>query len=476
MRKSEDGRCVSKSRRAVPEGWCWIGLVLAFTAIVDPASAQVPRIQGQGTAASGMGNAFAAQADDPSALHFNAAGMTQLSGFQFMAGALLSGGTTNFTSTTGVNATGDRSGSLAWPAPGHAYLTANLKDLGVSAFGDLTVGLGVTVPFGSLTRWPEDGPFRNTVTFNTLPLIDIKPTIAYKLTNDLSIGLGADVYTFASFFGEGHVEQRFISPGGPTTPFFGAAGSKVELNGKDTAAGFNASLLYTALRNGDGKPIANIGVVYRSQATMHLTGALLSNGAKVQDATATLVLPQVITGAIALWPVRTDAREWKIELDVDYVGWKSVRNLDIHLANGTTIPQPQNWRGTYAVMVGTEYKWLSVESLPGWDVALRGGYTNQQNQMPDLSFNPGIPSADLHILSTGIGFMCKANGSFLGLTQCGNLGIGLFKPKGIGIDLSYQAGLYEQRTIGGNTGLRAPVNGLYSTTLHTGGISIRMIY
>ena len=106
---------------------------------------------------------------------------------------------------------------------------------------------------------------------------------------------------------------------------------KLEFFGNDTAAGFNASLLYTAFRNADGKPLANIGIVYRSQATLHLSGAFLANGAKVSDATATLVLPQVITGAIALWPVRTREREWKLEVDVDYVGWKSVRNLDVTL-------------------------------------------------------------------------------------------------------------------------------------------------
>lgn len=477
MTEMRQGGCVTGAGVMVRRGLLWAcGLGLAVLTAVEPVAAQVPRIQGQGTAASGMGNAFSAQADDPSALHYNPAGLTQLSGVEFMAGALFAGGTTNYTGTTGLRVTGDRNGSLAWPPPGHTYLTANLKDLGVTVFGDLTVGVGLTVPFGSLTRWPEDGPFRNTVTFNTLPLLDIKPTVAYKLTNNLSVGLGADIYTFSGLFGEGHIEQRFVSPGGPATPLFGAAGSKVELNGKDTAAGFNASLLYTALRNGDGKPIANVGFVYRSQATLHLAGALLSNGAKVQDATATLVLPQVMTGAIALWPVRTSMHEWKIELDVDYVGWKSVRNLDVHLANGATIAQPQDWRSTYGIMVGTEYKWLSLESLAGWEVAARGGYTNQQNQMPDLTFNPGIPSADLHILSTGLGLLCREQGSFFGLTQCGNLGIGILKPKAIGIDLSYQAGLYEQRTINGNTGLRVPVNGLYASTYHTGGLSVRVMY
>ena len=88
-----------------------------FPLLYGPVLAQVPRIQGQGTAASGMGNAFSAQADDPSALHYNPAGMTQLHGVEFMTGALLSGGTTTFTSPTGVTATGDRDGSLAWPPP-----------------------------------------------------------------------------------------------------------------------------------------------------------------------------------------------------------------------------------------------------------------------------------------------------------------------------------------------------------------------
>jgi long-chain fatty acid transport protein len=443
----------------------WICIItLGLTGAHGVASAQVPRIQGQGAAAAGMSNAFAAQADDPSALHYNPAGMTQLQGVQLMAGALASGGSTNFTSLTGITARGDRNGSAAWPPPGHAYITANLKDLGMTALGNLSIGIGLTTPFGSLTRWPNDGPFRTATTLSTLPLLDIKPTLAYKVTENLSLGLGADIYTFSGIVGEGQVERHAIP----------VAGVKTELDGKGTAAGFNASLLYTALRNADGKPLANIGIVYRSQATMHLSGELLANGAKVSDANATLVLPQIITGAIAIWPVRTSEREWKLEMDVDYVGWNSVRNLDVSLGNGVTIAQPQNWRSTYAVMLGTEYKWLALESLPNWDVALRGGYTNQQNQMPDVTFDPGIPSSDLHVVGGGLGLLCKEQGSFLGLMRCGDLGMGSMKPKAIGLDLSLQAGLYEDRTVLGN---RNPtVDGTYRTTLYNGSASIRVIY
>ena len=443
--------------------WTYV-IGLCFASLPGLASAQVPRIQGQGSAASAMSNAFAAQADDPSALHYNPAGMTQLRGIQFMAGALASGGSTNFTSLTGVSARGDRNGSAAWPPPGHMYITANLKSLGVTALGDLSVGIGLTVPFGSLTRWPNEGPFRSATTFSTLPLLDIKPTLAYKVTENLSLGLGADIYTFSGLIGEGHAERQAIS----------IAGVKTELNGKDTAAGFNASLLYTALRNDDGKPLANIGIVYRSQATLHLSGALLANGAKVSDANATLVLPQIITGAIAIWPIRTNEREWKLEMDVDYVGWKSVRNLDVTLGNGMTIAQPQNWRSTYAVMLGTEYKWLALESLQNWEVALRGGYTNQQNQIPDVTYDPGIPSSDLHVVGGGLGLLCKEQGSFLGLMRCGDIGLGSLKPQAIGLDLSFQAGLYEDRTVQGNR--NSTVDGIYRTTLYLGSATVRMVY
>jgi long-chain fatty acid transport protein len=161
-------------------------------------------------------------------------------------------------------------------------------------------------------------------------------------------------------------------------------------------------------------------------------------------------------------------------MDVDYVGWKSVRNLDVTLGNGTTIAQPQNWHSTYAVMLGTEYKWLTLESLPNWEVALRGGYTNQQNQMPNMTYDPGIPSWDLHIVGGGVGLLCKEQGSFLGLMRCGDFGLGSLKPKAIGLDLSLQAGLYEDRTVLDN---RNPtVDGTYRTTLYLGSASIRMVY
>jgi long-chain fatty acid transport protein len=451
-----------------------VGILAVVSVLSTDGHAQTPRIQGQGAAASGMGNAFAAQADDASALHFNPAGMTQVRGLQLMAGSLFVGGVTTHTSPIGQTTVGDRGGSVAWPPPSHFYLVANLKDIGVHGLAQWTAGVGVTTPFGSLIEYQETAPFRDLVLSNTLPLIDIKPTVAYKLNDAFSFGLGADIYTFTTLFGEGHLEIKRKSS---------VTGDHSELNGSGTGAGFNASLLYSPLRTAEGKPVANIGVVYRSQAVVPLSGQLLVNGKAVADATANLVLPQILTGAIAVWPVRDQVREWKLEMDVDHVRWRSFRSTTVLLSRsvpgvGSGIPVAQNWRDSYTVMVGTEYRVVKVDGLPDWEVALRAGYTHQQSQVPDQTFNPGIPSADAHIPSVGVGFVCKARGSLFGLTTCGNLDLGGVRPTGIGLDLSYQVAFYEDRTVAGQVtdraaGTNAAVNGTYRTTIHAGGVSLR---
>ncbi|MCZ6781638.1 MAG: outer membrane protein transport protein, partial [Nitrospirae bacterium] len=178
-----------------------------------------------------------------------------------------------------------------------------------------------------------------------------------------------------------------------------------------------------------------------------------------------------------LWPVRDKEHEWKLELDVDYTGWKSHRNLDIHLSNGVTIPVARNWRSTYTVMIGTEYKWLRPPVLPNWEIALRGGYWNSQTPIPDKTFTPSVPGADNHSISIGLGLLCKEGGRFFGLFECSASGGGKLRPQAIGLDLAYQALLYETRTVMDNEqplAIPGVVNGTYKTTFHIGSVNFRI--
>jgi long-chain fatty acid transport protein len=432
------------------------------------AFAQGVRFQPQSASAAGQGNAFAAQADDASAIHYNPAGLSQVNGVQVLTGTTLLGGSIKFKSPTGIDSRGDFGGSIAFPPPSNSYVSANLGSFGWNSVSNVTIGLGLTSPFGLNTRYPADGPFNTAVTSAALPLIDIKPTIAYKLNDQLAIGVGADIYTFASFLGEGQVERRQVSAGRFGIP----AGASIELNGKGTGAGLTASLLYTPFRNSEGKPLASVGLVYRSQAVLPLNGSLLVNGSKVSDVSTNLVLPQMYTGAIAIWPVRTSEREWKLELDVEYVGWKSNRNLDLHLSSGGVIPQPQQWKTVPVVAIGTEYKWLNPGWLPHWDVAVRSGYTRTEDPVPDTTLNPGTISLSSQTMSIGAGFLCKDQGRFLGLVPCG--GASALWPKAIGLDMAFQEWFYEPRTVVGN--LNPTVDGTYHAYVHLGAVSLKFMF
>jgi len=442
-------------------------LALGLVCILCPSlgHAQALRFQPQGAAATGQGNAFIAQADDASAIHYNPAGLSQVNGVQVVTGTNLVGGSIKFNSPTGTDSRGDFGGSVAFPPPSYSYVSANLGYLGLNRLSNVTVGLGLTSPFGLNTRYPVDGPFNTVVTSAALPLLDIKPTIAYKFNDQLAIGVNADIYTFASFLGQGHAEQRQVGSGA-------LAGASLEFNGNGTGAGAAFSLLYTPLRNSDGKPIASVGLVYRTQAVLPLSGSFLVNGAKVADASTNLVLPQILAGGIAIWPVRTSEREWKLELDVEYVEWKSNRNLDIQLSSGVVVPQPQQWKTVPVVAIGTEYKWLDPEWLPHWDVAVRSGYTHTENPVPDLTFNPGIISLSSNTLSLGAGFLCKGQGRFLGVVPCG--GASALWTKAIGLDAAFQEWFYEPRTVTGN---RAPtVDGTYHAYVHLGTVSLKFLF
>ena len=108
------------------------------------------------------------------------------------------------------------------------------------------------------------------------------------------------------------------------------------------------------------------------------------------------------------------------------------------------------------------------------------GYWYSQTAVPDASFSPSVPDADQHALSIGLGFLCKGGGYLLGVVSCGTAGNGSLQPKAIGLDLAYQAILYETRTVNGNQNPLAfpsdAVDGTYRTTLHVGAINLKVTF
>ena len=70
-----------------------------------------------------------------------------------------------------------------------------------------------------------------------------------------------------------------------------------------------------------------------------------------------------------------------------------------------------------------------------------------------------------------MGFTCRDKGKFFGVIPCGGSDKPL-RPKGLGIDLAYQAILYEARAIADN--VNPTVNGTFRSTLHVGSLNVRV--
>lgn len=452
-----------------------LGTLLAFVTaacLSHPAFGEGFRILDQSASATAQGGAFAAQADDPSAVHYNPAAITDLPGLQMTVGTLLVNGAIDFKPSSGPAIEGDFGGTFANPPPSSFFVSARLGDLATPSFDSWTLGLGVYAPFGNVTRYPRASGIAPILTRTASPILDVTPTVAFRANPMLALGAGLDIYTFSDLFGEGHVEVQQTGEDLARAGFPFAPDDDIELNGRDTALGFHAALLFTPVRNEQEQPLVNFALAYRSRATLNLTGQFLNRsrgfalGAKTD-----LNLPQVVTAGLAVWPIRDARREWKLEVDVEYADWTSFDHLDVRLSNGTVLPNPRNWQNAYVVMAGTEYKFISPALLPSWDIAIRGGYVFADSPVPERTFKPDVPDSNSHSYSAGIGFLCRRGGVFLGVIPCGTgqEGLGL---AAIGFDVAYQGIFYQSRGIFSNDNPR--VHGVWDTTIHVVSLNLRV--
>lgn len=423
----------------------------------------------QGAAATGQAGAFAAQANDPSAIFYNPAGISQLSGVNALFGTNLLNGSTHFESQSGATTSGDLDGDIAIPPPSYFFLTTDIGNIGLESIEKVSLGLGVFSPYGLRTRYPDDSPIATAAIFGSLPLIEIRPVVAVALNRQLSVAVGLDIYTFSSFIADGETRIQFSNPGIPSL----SPGAKLEFRGNGTSVGFNAAILYTPMQYADGKPKLSVALTYQNLTNLKLTGEFLANNAIVSSASATLNLPRIYGFGLAYWPIHDTQREWKVEADVDYSAWNTFNNLDIHLGNGFILPFPEDWTSSVTVSWGTEYTRFKPDFLPEWDISVRGGYSFTDSPVPDRTFTPIVADADYHTLSFGVGLTCRNHGYFLGLIPCNGSSSGI-KISAISLDLSYQGIFYESRLVKGN--VNPYVDGRYDTFVHAGGLSMQVSF
>jgi long-chain fatty acid transport protein len=345
------------------------GLLVCVTAGISMAGAiDIPQ---QNARATGQADAFAAQADDASAVHYDPAGLTQLHGTSVTAGASLFLPSWEF-----HGAAGQEQGMHLLSLLPHAYVAS---DFGLDRF---RFGLGVNNNSGLNESWGTSGPLQELIQRGHIYNIDIAPTVAFAINDHLSIGSAFNIYY-------GQLELYRSAVLGPAPTPLG----NFHFRGQDWALGATPAIMW---KIDDRNTIA---AVYRSGYTMQYSGQARVglDGRTVAGPShgwGELAFPQTATLAYAFRPVD----RLKVEADVTWTDWDVVRNITLSSQNPAFNQRiPSDWKSGFTYRLGTEYGFASH-----WTV--RGGYAFGQNAVPSSTFSPLVPDSNYHLFAVGLGY------------------------------------------------------------------------
>lgn len=389
--------------------WRVLGLAVLVTAAAIPAQASGFLIFEQGTKAMGMAGAFTAQADDGSALFHNAGGIGFMEEREFYLGG------------TWVSGAADFEGAAPFPGQGVKEKTEDLSELvphfyWVEPLGERwAFGLGLNAPFGLSVEWADKDTFtgRHINTRSALTAIDLNPTVGWRATDNLSLGLG-----IVARFSEVELSRRQFQqfPGVPPSHPAGTewASSTLE-GGRDEGFGFNLGILHKYNNS------FSWGFQYRSRMEIDYGGELvltqIPTGIPPIDGGLAQVIPfgQVVPGAASIeFPdiaslglgFAFSANTW-FEFDLNWTGWSTFDQLVISIdgpsgPDGTPIipdvTLDQNWSDAWQYRFG--FRWNSSEKMQ-W----RLGYLYDETPQPEETVSPVLPDANRNDFTFGFGYM-----------------------------------------------------------------------
>lgn len=326
------------------------------------------RVPDQDPKAIARGNAFTATADNPSAVYYNPAGITQAPGHNSSMGVNIVTLGSEREANGQTLSTRDKLHVL--PQLFYTYGFTNAP---------FALGLGSYSPYGLGMEWPNNTPFRQTTIEGSMTYLTLNPVVAWKPLGTLSIAAGPTLN-----YGETELRNGKL----PFSVFNGA--DKIRFRGNDTAVGFNAGVLWQPLEQ------HSFGLTYRSATSMNFSGDVSAYipGVvnSVTDASAKIDFPQQAVIGYSYRPTP----KWNLEFDVDWTDWDSLNTVYLKPATGAATALPFNWRSSFM------YEWGVTRYFDN-GYSLSGGYMFSENSVPEKWFSPGIPDSDRHIFSVGIG-------------------------------------------------------------------------
>ncbi|OQX87281.1 hypothetical protein B6D60_04195 [candidate division KSB1 bacterium 4484_87] len=419
-------------------------------------------LTGIGARATALGGNFRGIANDWSAMYWNPAGLTQIEGwhFGFSSEAIIPVSEYTFANSTVMPFSIFRTGStenepktFLVPAAGIVYGMENMS-----------FGLAVYAPFGLGSKWDV----MNTATYNSdypgidyesdLQVIAIQPTFAYKVTDKLSLGVGA-IITYADIIirtpvttpnplifdpNYAALKQGVLAPMGLDASTYNHILTEKKLTGNGFGYGANIGLkfdlseklslgvsaIYYNDMSLDGKISAatygaKISPAIQQQLSQTLDGLIamgqlteadkqqilgIYSGQKMvlaDDAPGTATLPLPMTVGAGFAYKATD--NLMFSGDVSWTQWASWDVIPIDMDDGSKAELVENWEDGIRLGLGAEY--CVTEKL-----GIRAGYYTEPAAPPDETLTITIPDPGRrHGINVGISYdfgMFKAYASY----------------------------------------------------------------
>ena len=358
------------------------GLMAAATLIVGASAANAAGFYIQEQSVRGLGSAFSGSTttlNDASTVYFNPAGMTQLPGLQAQAGVhvIIPDSKIKDTGTTAGTAAGLPLGGSA----GNPYDATPVPNGFVTyqATNNLWVGLGVTAPFGLASDYGSTWFGRFDSTKTELAVIDVQPTIAYKINDQWSIGGGMNIQHASA-----NLQNNVVLGAGVE--------GNSKLSGDDFGYGYSLGIQYKPWES------TTFGLSYKSEVHHELDGDIevkLLSGATVAAATsggsAKLNTPDHLT----LGGAHKVTDRLTLQGQATWFGWSNFDQIQAVRDSGAVASTvQQNYQNTWAFAVGAEYMVNDA-----WTV--RGGLQFDETPTTDEFRTSRTPDGDRTWVSLG---------------------------------------------------------------------------
>ncbi len=376
-------------------------LLVAATLALAPAAA-TPAFGGgfsifeQGSRAMGMGGAFTAQADDPSAMFHNVGGLGFLDDREFAAGFSLvaSDGAKFHGAAPGIAAGAvEQMESFAAPLP-HFYWVEPVA-------AGWTFGLAINTPYGLASEWDADAfSGRFLTTKAGIKLVDVSPNLGWQASERLGVGFGLLLR-----ISEIELHRRLPALDPLTGGVVDVAQADLESDA-ELGVGWQAGLLFKA-----GESLS-WGLSYRSAIEVDYSGAgrltRIPTGFPTLDELIAATLPfdrdLPIKSSLeypAMWSLGVAvalAPAWLAELDVNGTGWSSVQQIPVEFDTFPPLDAVvrQNWKDVRSYRLGLRWS-------RGPKTEWRFGLYLDETPQPLETLGPILPDGDRLGYAVGYG-------------------------------------------------------------------------